>query len=402
MPDYEQKKEFNDTKKIKKQMKKKIGNYFTNEKSLDFIPSGCQLLDLILGGGWAVGRVSNVVGDESTGKSLVASEACANMINTFPKGRIFYHEVESAFDKQYGEMLGMPVDKMTFVREKINDYDTVEGYFNYLEKEVIGKFKGEPSLYILDSQDFLTDNAEKKRNIEDGTYAQEKNKLLNSLYRQHVRNLEKCKVHLMIISQTREKIGVTFGRKWKVTGEGALKFAASQRIQLAELGKIKKTFRGVESSYGIKIKANCFKNKVGVAYRTCEFPLYFGFGMDTNEASLNWLKGVGGLDDLGIGEGYSYKDIHENLDSEQLANLARKDLRIENSRTMLLSEIKDLLCEFWDLKPKSRKKSSGGIAETAKRLREVGDEELEKKIAKKTVEIWNEIETEFLPKRSKY
>jgi RecA/RadA recombinase len=101
--------------------KKKIGNYFTNEKSLDFIPSGCQLLDLILGGGWAVGRVSNVIGDESTGKSLVASEACANAIKTSPKGRIFYHEVESAFDKQYGEMLGMPVDKMTFVREKIND-----------------------------------------------------------------------------------------------------------------------------------------------------------------------------------------------------------------------------------------------------------------------------------------
>jgi hypothetical protein len=265
----------------------------------------------------------------------------------------------------------------------------------------IGKFKGEPSLYILDSQDFLTDNAEKKRNIEDGTYAQEKNKLLNSLYRQHVRNLEKCKVHLMIISQTREKIGVTFGRKWKVTGEGALKFAASQRIQLAELGKIKKTVRGVESSYGIKIKANCFKNKVGVAYRTCEFPLYFGFGMDTNEASLNWLKGVGGLDDLGIGEGYSYKDICENLDKQQLDVLARKELEIDD-QTLSSRYLQELLCEYWGLKKGSRKRSPGGISELAKKLREEGDKELEKKIAKRTVEVWNEIETEFLPKRSKY
>jgi RecA/RadA recombinase len=382
--------------------KKKIGNYFTNEKSLDFIPSGCQLLDLILGGGWAVGRVSNVVGDESTGKSLVASEACANAIKTFPKGRIFYHEVESAYDKQYGEMLGMPVDKMTFVREKINDYDTVEGYFNYLEREVIRKFKGEPSLYILDSQDFLTDNAEKKRNIEDGTYAQEKNKLLNSLYRQHVRNLEKCKVHLMIISQTREKIGVTFGRKWKVTGEGALKFAASQRIQLAELGKIKKTVRGVESSYGIKIKANCFKNKVGVAYRTCEFPLYFGFGMDTNEASLNWLKGVNGLDGI-IDVGYSYKDI-ENLDKETLNELANKHLKqILHPEALLERELREFLCEEWKLNSRIKKRGGGqNIAETAKKLREEGDKELEKKIAKRTVEVWNEIETEFLPKRSKY
>lgn len=386
---------------MKKQEKQeKIGNYFTQEKKLDFIKSGCHLLDLVLGGGWAIGRVSNVVGDNSTGKSLIAIEACANFAQQYPKGRIVYHEVESAFDEGYAEMLGMPLDLTTFVRDEIDDYDTVEGLFNYLDKEVLSKASKEPVLYILDTQDFLTDKAEKSRKIDDGTYALEKNKLLNRLYRQLVRNMEKSKVHFMVVSQTRDNINVSFGRKWRVTGEGALKFAASQRIQLADLGKIPKTVRGITSSAGIRVKANCFKNKVGLPYRTCEFPLYFGFGIDSNEASLNWLKEVNGLDELGIGEGYTHKDIYENLNKLQLENIFKRELKVNELKTV--SDMQTLLCEHWCLRKGGRKKSPGGIQEVAKRLREEGDKELEKKIQEKVTQIWNEIQTDFLPKRKKY
>lgn len=327
---------------MKKQ--EKIGSYFLKEKNIDFIKSGCDILDLVLGGGWAIGRFSNVVGDASTGKSAIAGEASTNFNRQYPKGRIFMHEVESAYDFGYAEMMGAPINDMIFVRDEIDDSDTVEGLFNYVEKEVIAKAKKEPSLYILDSQDFLTDKSEKGRKIDEGTYGGEKNKLLNRFYRQHVRDLEKARVHFMVLSQTREKIGVSFGRKWRVTGEGALKFAASQRIQLADLGKINKTIDGITYSVGMKIKANCFKNKVGIPYKTCEFPFYTGFGIDNNEASLNFLEENKALDGLGI----------------------------------------------------------SSIRKEIKRLRDEKDIELEKKIEERVAKVWNDVLIKILPKRSKY
>lgn len=382
--------------------REKVGNYFIKEKKdLKFIKSGCQLLDLILGGGWAIGRVGNIVGDESTGKSLLAIEASANFNKQFPKGRIFYHEVESAFDEGYASMLGMPVDDVIFVRDEIEEYDTIEGYFNFLKKMVLDKAKKEPTLYILDTQDFLTDKAEKERKIEDGTYALEKNKLLNSLYRQQIRSIEKAQVHLMVISQTRANIGVSFGRRWRVTGDGALKFAASQRIQLAELGKIKKIVNGDETVLGLRIKANCFKNKAGIGNKSCEFPIYTGFGIDSNEASLTYLKKCNKLQDLGIGEGYSYKDIQE-LSKDGLEDISKLELHINNPSSRTRSELKQLLCEKWDLRERSRKRSPGGIEEVAKQLRDIKNIELEQGIEKRVLNVWNKSILESLPKRRKY
>jgi len=380
----------------------KVGNYFTSEKThLDFISSGCQLLDLVLGGGYAVRRVSNVVGDNSTGKSLLAIEACANMAHKYPEGDIWYHEVESAFDTAYAETLGMPVDKISFVRDIHKEYDTVEGWFAFMENKVLTRKSKHPGLYILDTQDYLSDNAEKGRDIGKGTFGQDKNQQLNRLYRQHIRAIEASNIHLMVISQTRENIGATFGRKWRVTGEGSLKFAASQRIQLVERGKMKATYRSLEKVYGLNIAANCFKNKVGLAHRTCEFPLYFGFGIDSNEASLRWLKQVKALDELGIGEGLTYKDVQE-LDKSALEKLCTTELTMQNPKTETRSRMKELLCEHWELTPKGRKKSPGGIDALCESLRETKDPEMEKKIFDLVAKTWAEIEEHFLPKRSKY
>src|ERR1019366_3976564 len=96
---------------MKRERVKPGGNYFSSPKTgIEFISSGCHNLDLALGGGWAEGRVSNIVGDKSTGKSLLAIEACANFAIKYPKGTIRYREAEAAFDRPYAEALGMPVD----------------------------------------------------------------------------------------------------------------------------------------------------------------------------------------------------------------------------------------------------------------------------------------------------
>lgn len=297
---------------------KKVGNYFVEEKPLEFFSSGCTLQDCILGGGWAIGRISNIVGNNASGKTLNAIEASANFLKQYPDGKVWYHETEAAFDIAYAEALGMPVDKITFVREEYEDAGVVEGLFNYLKDEVLPFFKKNPEtrgLYILDTQDAIGCKTENARDIEEGSYNQSKNIILNRLYRELTSEIEKSNLHLMIISQTRDNIGVSFGKQWRVSGEGALKFYASQRIQLAEVKKLKKTIRGVERNYGIEVKVNCFKNKVGLPYRTCEFPIIFGYGANDLASSLNWLKEVKMLSELGIDEKditkLSEKHVHE-------------------------------------------------------------------------------------------
>src|ERR1700754_4769243 len=82
-----------------------------------FFSSGCALLDCVLGGGWALRRMINVVGDKSTGKTLLAIEACANFVRTFPLGHVTYVEVESAFDVDYAQTLGFPEHNLDLVRD---------------------------------------------------------------------------------------------------------------------------------------------------------------------------------------------------------------------------------------------------------------------------------------------
>src|ERR1700693_4541560 len=110
-------------------LKKSGGSYFgAPAGALDFIPSGSKLLDCVLGGGWPLGRVANVVGDKSTGKTLIAIEACSSFAQRFPKGLMWYREAEAAFDMDYAEALGMPTKRIKFR----DDMETVEDFFDDL------------------------------------------------------------------------------------------------------------------------------------------------------------------------------------------------------------------------------------------------------------------------------
>jgi len=92
------------------------GDYFppATARGLRFIPSGCVLLDCVLGGGWPLGRIVNVVGDKAVGKTLLAIEAAANFVTVYPKGHIWYRQAEADFDEHYARRLGLPVDKIDF------------------------------------------------------------------------------------------------------------------------------------------------------------------------------------------------------------------------------------------------------------------------------------------------
>jgi len=270
-------------------------NYFLSEKDLEFIPSGCKLLDLVLGGGYPLGRIVNIVGDASTGKTLLAIEAFINFKKNYPDGKMYYHESEAAFDIGYAEELGMPVDSVEF----IEDVKTVEDFYSSIEK-IIKQHKEEKvhGLYVLDSLDALSDRAELERGITDSSYAMTKQKKLSEIFRRIVVDIEDTKICLMIISQVRDNIGVVFGERYKRSGGKALDFYASQVLWLAEIEKLYKTVKKIKRPIGIMIKAKCKKNKISLPFRECVFPIIFGYGIDDAYASLNFLTDVGVFDDF--------------------------------------------------------------------------------------------------------
>ncbi len=278
---------------------------------IEFFSSGCAGMDAALSGGWPLGRVSNIVGDKSSGKTLLAIEACANFAHTFRDGLIYYREAEAAFDESYAQALGLPVGRVEFTGKDYSDkkpwkMETVEDFYDDCVRVLDGA-KGRPVLYILDSLDALSDDAEMKREIGEGSYGGSKPKKLGELFRRLVQRIEEGRLHLMVISQLRDKLNVTFGEKQTRSGGKALDFYASHIVWLAETGKIKQTKDKVERVTGVDVRARVKKNKVGLAFREFAYPILFGYGIDDLTANVEWLLEVGAgarlRDELEISEG---------------------------------------------------------------------------------------------------
>src|SRR5580698_4568626 len=115
---------------------------------IQFVSSGCTILDCILGGGWPIGRIANIVGDRSTAKTALATEAVINFLRRYPDGLAFYRETEAAFDKNYALQMGMPLEKVDFGNED-EPLLTVEDFSRDLEAciEVSMKAK-QPAIYV--------------------------------------------------------------------------------------------------------------------------------------------------------------------------------------------------------------------------------------------------------------
>jgi len=260
------------------------------EKSVTFFSSGSTLLDLSLGGGWALGRVFNIVGDRSSGKTLLAIEAFANFAKTFPNGRMRYAEAEAAFDDSFAEVLGFPPS----VERPEQMLHTVEEFSKDLFKFAN---QGGPSLYILDSLDALSDDAEVERftarmegKEEKGSMGAQKAKEMSEMFRSITAEMAAQDCTLGIVSQIRDRIGISFGETKTRSGGRALDFYASQVLWLVETGKNKKTVRGVERVIGVNINSKVKKCKVGLPFREANYAILFNYGIDNHMSMIEWLS----------------------------------------------------------------------------------------------------------------
>ena len=112
---------------------------------------------------------------------------------------------------------------------------------------------------------------------------------MSKLFRTTNNDMEKANVTLFIISQIRDKIGVTFGETKTRSGGRALDFYCSQILWLSEIGKIKRTVSGNERVVGLHVRALVKKNKVGTPFRECDLTIQFGYGVDDELSMIDWL-----------------------------------------------------------------------------------------------------------------
>jgi len=258
----------------------------TEESDVRFFSTGSTLLDLALGGGWAHDRVINLVGDRSTGKTLLAVEACINFAQ-LPKARARYGEAESAFDQAYFYQMGLP-RTVTFPDEPLL---TVQDFYADVEKFIKTKSGSGPLLYVLDSLDSLSDVEELENDMGAPSFGH-KAKLMAQFFRRLITPMKTAHCTLMIVSQLHDKIGVVFGEKKARSGGLALGYFNSQEVWLAETGKAKRTVLGHERVVGIDVRARVKKNKVGIPFREVPLSLLFNYGIDDEESLLNWLHAL--------------------------------------------------------------------------------------------------------------
>lgn len=288
-----------------------------SEAPVEFLHSGSHTLNLALsgkaqGGGWARGRVCNVVGDGSSGKTVCALELAfwcyqaikhvrSKIFANVKKVTIVYNNCEGVMDFPLVRMYGQGfVDAVEWICIK-----DIEAMGRDYIRRMDNLAKGEFLLYIVDSWDSLGSSAETKRFEEsvakdkdmEGSYALEKQKFAGRFFAHISGKMENNSkdATLFIISQVRTKIGITFGKKTYRAGGKALDFYTHQVAWIAEMEKLTKTKRKHKRVYGIKSKVKVERSKVGKPFRESNFTILFDYGIDDINSMADFLYGKGSI-----------------------------------------------------------------------------------------------------------
>ena len=298
-------------------------------EAIPVISTGSIALDAALGvGGLPKGRVIEIFGPESSGKTTLALHAIAEAQKQ--GGIAAFIDAEHAFDRTYAQKLGVDTDNL-FVSQPDYGEQALEISDNLIRSNAI-------DIIVIDSVAALTPKSEIEGEMGDSKMGLQA-RLMSQALRKLTANISKTKTCCVFINQLREKIGVMFGNPETTTGGNALKFYASVQLDIRRVNQLKEG----ENITGNRVRVKVVKNKVAPPFRQAEFDIIYGEGV----SKLGEIIDLGS--ELGVikksGSWFSYGDTRLGqgretvkqllVDNPELAEELEKNIRAKLSEVVL-------------------------------------------------------------------
>lgn len=271
------------------------------DTSIGVVSTGSLSLDIALGiGGLPRGRIIEIYGPESSGKTTMALQVLAECQKS--GGTVAFVDAEHALDPTYAEKLGLNIDDLL-----VSQPDTGEQALEITDMLVRS---GAVDVVVVDSVAALTPKAEIEGDMGDSHMGLQA-RLMSQALRKLTGNIKRSNTMVIFINQIRMKIGVMFGNPETTTGGNALKFYASVRLDIRRIGAIKRGDEVIGNDTRVKV----VKNKVAPPFKQCEFEILYGEGSSFEGELINLGVKLGLIDKAGAWYSYNEERIGQGKDN---------------------------------------------------------------------------------------